>query len=135
MGMLKRRIDMSGKTIGLLTVLEYNGNNKKGFAMWLCQCKCGNKKIISGSNLSRNWTHSCGCLNKIKPNKDKITHGQSHTRMYRVWATIKNRCFNPKVHEYHNYGGRGITMCDKWKNSFKEFIKIKEPKKEDSVKP
>lgn len=72
-------------------------------------------------------TKSCGCL-RTKRNKEKSTHGMYNTREYRSWQKIKARCFNTQCFEYKWYGGRGITMCDEWKNSFEQFYKDMGPR-------
>lgn len=93
-------------------------NGTKG-AMWLCQCECGNILKVRAPDLKNGHTKSCGCLHKeSKPN---LTHGLGHTRLNNIWCNMKQRCFNPSNPGYHRYGGRGITMCDAWKNDFMEF--------------
>ena len=65
---------------------------------------------------------SCGCLKNEKVGILNKTHGLRHTRLYRIWLNMKNRCYNPNtVEDYERYGGRGITVCDEWKNDFQEF--------------
>lgn len=110
--------DIAGERFGLLTVIERVGN-KNHQTQWLCQCECGNKTVVGRNNLLKGRTQSCGCL-KHRPAKNK-THGQSKTRLYYVWRNMLNRCYNEKVSDYHNYGGRNIVVCDEWKNDFQAF--------------
>lgn len=72
------------------------------------------------SHLSSGQTRSCGCLVRDHPNH--LTHGKCRTTEYRIWAGIKTRCFNPASTVYGYYGGRDITMCDRWLNSFEAFL-------------
>lgn len=103
----KRLIDLTNKKFGKLIAIKYMGSSK-----WLCKCECGNEKIIDGSSLKRGITKSCGCLNKNP--LTHIKHGLTHTRIYRIWADILQRCNNPKDTGYHKYGGRGIKVCQEW---------------------
>ena len=86
---------------------------------WLCLCDCGNYTSVLTSNLKSGAVKSCGCIH----HKGNPKHLQSNTRVYRIYAKIKRRCFVPEDAAYHNYGGRGITMCEEWKNSFLSFSK------------
>lgn len=109
-----------GQKFGRLTVTdraerptEYTNTH----AYWMCQCECGNTLIARGSELRRGSIQSCGCLQI----DTSTTHGMRHTPIYSEWCTIKQRCFNPNNGSYKDYGERGITMCDSWKNSFEAF--------------
>lgn len=104
--------DKTGRRFGRLTAIKYVGNR-----MWLCKCDCGNETVVYGGSLNSGTSHSCGCLGT----EARTTHGKSDTRLYSVWANMKQRCHNPKSDEYHNYGERGITVCDEWLNSFEAF--------------
>ena len=115
--------DLSGQRFGRLVVLERTGS-KNNRPLWLCKCDCGNEKIVSTSGLKSGDTKSCGCLKQektIENNKNKTTHGKSKTKLYNVWFDIKRRCYNPKRENYKDYGGRGIKVCDEWKNNFEKF--------------
>ena len=79
--------------------------------MWVCKCDCGNTKIICGNNLRRGLTRTCGCS----------SHGKKGTRLYNIWGGMKKRCYNPAHKFYTRYGGRGITVCDEWKDNFEAF--------------
>lgn len=123
-------IDLTGKKFGRLTVIERCGSDKDSKPMWKCLCDCGNTAIVRGYCLRRKTkpTKSCGCLiPEIASNtmKNKVLHGHCvgfvHTKLYRHWITIKQRCFCENNNMYHNYGGRGITMFNEWIHNFKAF--------------
>ena len=86
---------------------------------YLCLCDCGKTTISSLNNLKRGTMYSCGCY-KASHNPNK-THGKRKTRIYRIWLNMKNRCSNPKCESYEDYGGRGITVCEKWSKDFMSF--------------
>lgn len=95
--------------------------NKGHKTMYYCMCHCGNLFKTSQSNLNDGHTISCGCIQHFQIIKRNTTHGQSDTKLYYVYKTMKNRCHNKNVKNYKDYGGRGITVCDEWKNDFQEF--------------
>ena len=109
-------IDLTGKRYGRLVVKEFLGF-KNHSSLWLCECDCGNTSVVYYSNLKRDNTKSCGCIFKEK----NEMHGLIDTRLYRIWANIKARCYYKKSVDYKDYGNRGIEMCDEWKNSFFSF--------------
>ena len=113
--------DLTGKKFGKLTVVKRNGSNKNGRALWLCECDCGNTKIVSGNSLLTKLTTSCGCYNKELVKKVNSKHNMSYTKLYKVWQGMKTRCYDKNFMYYYNYGGRGITICDEWKNDFSKF--------------
>lgn len=90
---------------------------------WHCVCDCGTERDIAAGALRHGNTKSCGCYvkerNKVQPNRK--THGMVGTRIYRIWSAMKRRCYNPKAINYADYGGRGITVCDEWKEDFQAF--------------
>lgn len=104
--------DLTGKRFGKLVVIKRADNDKSGNRMWLCQCDCGTQKVIGGRHLSRGVTKSCGCGQHSRGN---LRHGQRHTRLYKIWCDIKYRCDNSSATGFKNYGGRGITVCDEWR--------------------
>ena len=120
---MSKRLDMSGKKFCRLTVLEYAYNDRNGFAVWRCNCDCGNVIEAVGRDLRSGHTKSCGCL-RVDTNRGRLTaHGMRHTRIYKIWLGMKSRCFIPSATTYEYYGGRGISVCDEWKNSFETFYK------------
>lgn len=113
-----KAIDLTGKTFGRLTVVSRAGSNERNNATWNCVCICGNTCIVVGTCLITKHTASCGCLQK----DNRVTHGKHKTQEYSTWAAMKKRCTNPNSVDYHNYGGRGITVCKRWLDSFENFL-------------
>lgn len=113
---------MMGRKFGMLTVIgrgeEHYFPNGRHRDRWICKCECGNVKSILGPDLRNNSVKSCGCLLKKGTH---TTHGYSSTRLYKEWSDMKSRCYSEKNKRYKRYGGRGIKVCDKWKNSFNAF--------------
>jgi len=112
--------ELTGKRFGKLIVLSFY-KRIKNQTMWICKCDCGTIKIINGSNLTRNITSSCGCYGKEQRIKSLTIHGLTNHKLYSVYSSIKQRCYDKNSHKYKNYGGRGITICDEWRNDFKKF--------------
>lgn len=113
-----------GMKFGKLTVRELVVNGNTNQRKYLCDCECGGTKITSEDNLKRGHCRSCGCLYKGHGgSKKKNIFMGSDSKLYRTWSGIKSRCFDQNSHNYHNYGGRGITMCDEWKNDYNTFKK------------
>lgn len=111
--------DISGQRFGRLVAIEPIGKTKEGNIIWRCKCDCGNEKDVSTKYLGHG-TSSCGCYSKEVHKKALTKHGQRHSRLYNVHRSMVARCNNPNVHEYGNYGGRGIEVCDEWRD-FKNF--------------
>ena len=110
--------DLTGQRFGYLTIIKKAGKSKNNKTLWLCKCDCGNEKICIGNDLITGRTKSCGCLRKKGSQR---THGFRYTRLYYIWQGIKKRCLNKNTPNYYIYGGRGIAICDEWKNDFKVF--------------
>lgn len=121
--MKKVRANLSGMVFGKLTVKEYSHSDKWGNACWICECECGNQAVVSTKDLKRGHTNSCGCYQKQRASEAKTKHGKSgeDNRLYRIWKGIKERCFNSNARYYSNYGGRGISICDEWRNEYLAF--------------
>jgi hypothetical protein len=88
----------------------------------LCKCDCGEEKVICGDYLRIGRTKSCGCLHREIIRKNVSTHKMSGTRFYRIWAEVIRRCTNPNYKQFKDYGGRGISVCDRWR-CFENFKK------------
>lgn len=120
------RDEMVGKRFGRLLVVERTndyvsasgGNHKK----YRCVCGCGSYAEVLKEHLMSGRTRSCGCLRK---ENGKPTHREIHTRLYTIWGNMCNRCSNPNNPAWDRYGGRGITVCDEWKNyeCFRDWAK------------
>lgn len=114
-------LDFTGKTYFKLTVIKMLESKIGGQQKALCRCECGNEKTTTIAKLNAGRVKSCGCLIKERASTLTLSHGLSRSRIYITWNNMKNRCRNPKLKEYVNYGGRGITVCDKWLNDFQAF--------------
>lgn len=119
--------DLTGKRFGNLEVIsleEKKFNGKRYRYYWCCQCDCGNTCVVRGDSLSKGGTRSCGCLHKkaaIKNVSKHHRHKMSGTPAYHVWQSMKRRCHNPSDKSFPRYGGRGIKVCDEWRNDFQTF--------------
>lgn len=116
--------DLTGQRFGKLTVISRAETKKDRKARWLCRCDCGNETIVIGRSLRVGMTQSCGCKSIERcaaMGKANATHGLSRTRLYRIWNGMVRRCHNPKAQHYEYYGGRGITVCPEWRDSFETF--------------
>lgn len=105
--------------------------NKIKFRQFECLCDCGNKKKVMLNDLRTGNTKSCGCFNKEQSIKSNTKHHQSGiniTKEYSTWKAMKKRCLNPNASDFKYYGGRGITICDRWLNSFQNFLEDMGPK-------
>jgi hypothetical protein len=126
------RLELTGRLYGRLTVLRYSATRRQR-VFWLCRCVCGTIVETRADNLTSGDKQSCGCLrretgpiNGRSPNSKK--HGHSYirngkpSRAYHTWASMIKRCTNSKNKDFRWYGGRGITVCDKWRQSFATFL-------------
>lgn len=116
-------INLVGRRYGRLTVIAKAANLGQK-VRWECKCDCGETTIVFGMNLASKNTKSCGCLLKEQPNSAQRTHGEGYKRTpeYVAWTQMKNRCFNPHATRYANWGGRGISVCKAWADSFETFL-------------
>lgn len=122
---MRRFTDLTGKKFGKLEVIDLNGT-VKGRRRWNCICDCGNKRIVFTASLNAGLIYQCEecgrkskSENAIKVSKSKP--GYSKTQLYMYWLSMRQRCFYPKTNGYKNYGGRGITVCEEWRNNFENF--------------
>jgi len=111
-----------GEKYNRLTIIEVVGKSKHGHYMVDCICDCGAKRTVEVNSLKSGNTKSCGCLNRDNTINRNKTHEKSHYKEYRHWAYMKSRCNNQNTHSYHRYGGRGIVVCERWNNSFDDFL-------------
>lgn len=126
--MVKVKRDLTGLVFGRLTVIEqaedYINPIGKREAKWLCQCSCKEESYLSviHSNLVSGTTKSCGCLQRDISSKTNTRHGKAHTKTYKSWNTMIQRCTNPNNPSFSYYGGRGIRVCDRWLRSLENFL-------------
>lgn len=122
-GRRNHKIQCAGKTYGRLYVFREVPIRKDGKICWLCLCSCGTLVIVTGKSLNGGHTRSCGCLQREKVGKLNFKHGHSkNERMYQIWCDIRKRCFNNNSWAYKYYGGRGISICERW-SKYENFYK------------
>jgi hypothetical protein len=114
-------IDLTGQIFGRLVVLRRGASAGKE-VRWECRCECGAKCICHSAALRKGRTRSCGCLQREVAGRTGRTHGMCGTGEYQTWRAMIRRCCDPKFSGYERYGARGITVCDRWKTSFENFI-------------
>lgn len=119
--------DLTGKRFGRLTVLNRAENGPQKQTRWNCVCDCETLVTVLSQSLRDGKTESCGCKRAQLIGERSVTHGyctqETRRNEYWIWQGMKQRCLNPKEESYNNYGGRGITVCDRWLHSFDSFIK------------
>lgn len=109
--------DLTGHISGRLTVLRSEGRDTRGILLWRCRCECGTECVKRGADLAYSKVKSCGCGHR----GGKITHGQSDSPLYTRWLNMRQRTSNPNRADYARYGGRGVTVCAEWRESFEAF--------------
>ncbi len=121
--MTRKRIDLTGKKFGKLTVLRRGDCNNYGQYRWVCRCVCGNEKCIRGDLLTRKIAITCGCGRSIHGHNSS----QGRTLIYIAWDHMIQRCTNPNCKSYKNYGARSIKVCNRWLK-FENFLKDMTPR-------
>lgn len=126
----KPTYDLTGQTFGRWTVLSIERITIHG-TYWRCRCACGTERAIIGSQVRYGHTKSCGCRARELTRARSLRHGYFGKPIYNAWLSIKQRCLNPKCRGFAMYGGRGITVCERWRNSFHAFLVDMGPKPSD----
>ena len=125
---MARFMDLTGQKFGRLTVVAHAGkDNTNTNHMWKCVCECGGSTTTSICNLRGGHTQSCGCRQRDIMSALRTKHRESAWRNpmtpeYSAWKHMNQRCSNPNVINYENYGGRGIRVCDQWRNDYDCFL-------------
>lgn len=114
-------IDLTGQRFGRLVVIEKAPRDGTHSTKWVCKCDCGNIAIVRGEYMKNGTTKSCGCYNEDVRSMKHYIHGLTQHPIWRTYHHILSRCYNERVPKYNLYGGRGIVMCDEWKNDFMSF--------------
>ena len=122
-----RNRQLVGERFGRLTVVQ-KLPPEKSLAIWLCQCECGKTKAAKQILLLNGKTKSCGCLRREMVTAKNTKHGQAGTALHQTWKGIVQRCHNPNSPAYESYGGRGISVCQRWLESFEAFSEDMGPK-------
>lgn len=116
-----KALNLTGQVFGRLTV-QTKAQKQGRKVMWQCVCECGKAKAVRTDHLTRGLVVSCGCYWAQRRVEANTTHGMTDTRIYRIWRDMRNRCHYEAYPERHLYGGRGITVCERWRNSFEAFL-------------
>jgi hypothetical protein len=115
--------DLTGMVFARLKVLSYAGRTgKRQDVSWHCICECGTSVVVRGAKLKSGWTKSCGCYKVDKARADSTTHQLAHLPEHASWSSMIQRCENPNCDDYKRYGGRGISVCKRWRASFMSFL-------------
>lgn len=120
-------IDMTGRQCGLWTVIERGPNRitpcGNTEAMWLCECQCGTRRLVRAADLRNGASKSCGCYRRQRASEASTRYACKDQRLYTIWAGMCYRCEDPKHPSYSLYGGRGVKVCDEWKEDFDCFAR------------
>ena len=119
-GAAMRRIDITGQRFRSLTVLRFLHTDDAAKACWLCRCNCGIETAVRTNNLKTGNSTNCGC-ERARPLKHGHNRRGARSSAYARWATMLQRCLNPANKQFADYGGRGITVCDRW-HDFQNFL-------------
>lgn len=117
-----RAKELSGEKIGRWFVIG-KAESHSGISQWICRCDCGTERVVGRNVLleKRNKQKSCGCWRSERIAQKNTRHGKAYTPTWRSWQSMLTRCFNPKIKNFEYWGGRGITVCDRWK-TFENFL-------------
>lgn len=114
-------VNLTGQRFTRLVVIEEKAR-RKNLRYWLCQCDCGTKTIVNHYDLLKGHSKSCGCLNRELSSQRRLKHGLTGTPEFDTWLRIITRCTNANNPDYPRYGGRGIKICQRWLDSFENFL-------------
>jgi hypothetical protein len=118
----RRFNDIAGQRFGRLVAIEpVATRSRSGNYHWRFVCDCGQEKVVAAGGVMAGQTQSCGCLNRERTAQRNTKHGMTQTREYKIWKGIKRRCNDFRDKNFERYGGRGITLCDRWFYDFAAF--------------
>jgi hypothetical protein len=113
--------DLTDYRFGLWTVIGPD-QRKRLRTIWFCRCQCGTERWVGAGDLTSGQSTNCGCVRRKKVAARNYKHGQGHTRLHARWMGMIARCESPKHKAYPRYGGRGIRVCQRWRDSFAAFL-------------
>jgi hypothetical protein len=129
-----KRLALSpGDVFGNLTAICFVGRNNQSKQIWAVQCSCGKFLVVKKGQLfdKKKPRRSCGCLHKPFVPKQRlggiVKHGMTRTNVYQIWSGLRRRCLSPNNKDYHNYGGRGIRVCERWEEFQNFYADMGEP--------
>lgn len=112
--------ELTGQRFGLLVAIAHAGSNRRKQAIWFMRCDCGVEK--ASTHLVSGNTQSCGCERLRRTKESNVRHGMAGKKEHYTWCQMKQRCSNPNNKKFLNYGGRGISVCERWLDSFENFL-------------
>ena len=123
---MRKLNDLTGQQFGRWTVIGRGQTLVYGpqshHTQWNCRCRCGQERAVAMNSLVTGKSVSCGCYKRDMAGTHALRHGMSKTRTHRIWALMKGRCLNSTNPQYPYYGGRGISVCRRWRDSFDSFV-------------
>lgn len=126
--MPRKALDITGQRFNRLLVVKRDQSRPKP-PTWICRCDCGATTSVTTAHLVEQRTQSCGYLKRER----QVTHGRSKTRVYRIWNGMRERCENPHNKRWADYGGRGITVCERWRTFANFYADMGEPPLDASI--
>lgn len=121
-----RFIDITGQRFGALVVQAFAGRDSRGRHIWECACTCGSATFARADHIKAGRVRSCGCVRDALAGSYTLVHGatagRQRTPEYRIWKGMRERCRNVRGPTFSRYGGRGITVCERWEQSFLAFL-------------
>lgn len=121
---MSKKLNLVGQRFGRLVAISEAVSDDNGRSRFNARCDCGNDSVVLGKDLRRGHTTSCGCFVKDNTSRMKRVHGESRpeTPEFRAWKAMLTRCTNPNQQGWKDYGGRGITVCERWSSSYENFL-------------
>lgn len=134
---MSSRVDMDGRRYGRLVGIAFHHTDNRGQAFWTFKCDCGETVVARGASVRRGMTSSCGCKHREEMIARKTKHGHASKvgpyQAYRSWQSMKDRCLNPRSPKFSFWGGRGISVCKRWSESFDAFLEDMGPRPEGTT--
>lgn len=122
----RHRLELEGQRFTRWLVLSKEAPDARGGSMWRCRCDCGNEVVVDGHNLTQGLTRSCGCLRREVSTANATKHGEGkyadRTTEYETWVGMIRRCEDEDRKEFAHYGGRGVTVCQRWRHDYAAFL-------------